>query len=206
MSSTLKESTLKRSTPKRLAGPGALGAAAAAALLAGAHAGPAHAGPIPAGPAHPGAADHKLVLSGYEDDAAGAQLLAGRYGAVIEKLAHHGRAFTDDEVAASTNLCVAYIMTAKWDAAHAACDEAIALASLDVPQPGALSLRAHNEQIALAYSNRAVLQWLEDHRASAADDLSKAKALSPDSEAVSQNLTMFGSVSGMKAAAVTRHG
>jgi len=199
MSSTLKGSSLKESLLK--------GTALAAALFASAvHAGAAQAGAAHAGPAQAGAAaDHKLVLSSYEDRAAGAQLLAGQYGAVIEKLGHHGLTFSDDEVAAGTNLCVAYIMTGKWDAAHAACDEAIALAALDVPEPDALALRTHDEQMALAYSNRAVLHWLEDRRASAADDLSRAKALAPESQFVAQNLTFLASVSAVKVARIAPH-
>jgi hypothetical protein len=47
----------------------------------------------------------------------------------------------------------------------------------------------HDEQVALAYSNRAVLAWLEHRAASAADDMEKARALSPDAAFVAYNLT-----------------
>ncbi len=218
MSSTLRTSTRRTSTlrrptsggptPCKRAGAKALGAAVAAAMLAAA----AHSGPASAA-AHPdavhteapysGAARPKLVLSGYEDRAAGATLLAGHYSIVIEELGSHGPSFARDTVAASTNLCIAYIMTARWSAAHPACDEAIALAELDVPQRDLLSREMHSEQIAVAYSNRAVLHWLESRPASAAEDLSKARTLAQGSEAVSQNLAALRSRSGAGVLAAT---
>ncbi len=180
MSSTLKQSSLRRSAIGGRARSKALGAAilATALLTAGAHANAAH---------------RKFVLSGYEEQAAGADLLAGRYVKVIEELGPRGARFADEEIAASTNLCVAYIMSANWDAARPTCDGAVALAELDVSARDLPSREAHAEQVALAYSNRAVLNWLEDRPASAVDDLSKAHVLAPASLFVSENLAAFAS-------------
>jgi Tetratricopeptide repeat len=106
------------------------------------------------------AAPGKLVLSGYGDSAAGEQLLAGEYAAVIERLAPHSGDFDRDEVAASTNLCVAYVASGQLDEAHEACDEAIAMARLN---PYGVSLQEHlaqQEALSVAYANRAVLTRL----------------------------------------------
>ena len=188
MSSTLKQSSLRRSTIRGRARSKALGAAilATALLTVGADA-------ATSAGTHANAAHHKLVLSGYEEQAAGADLLAGRYGKVIEELGPRGARFAGEEIAASTNLCIAYIMSANWDAARSTCDEAVALAELDVSARDLPSREAHAEQVALAYSNRAVLDWLADRRASAVDDLSKAHVLAPASLFVSENLAAFAS-------------
>ncbi len=163
-----------------IAGPRALRAAALAAmcLAAGAHAERARADD-----AYP-----KMTLSAYADAAEGRTLLAGRYGAVIQALGDHGVRFKQDDVAASTNLCVAYVMTHRWSEAHPACDEAIRFAKLEAPESPASLADVHGECLAIAYSNRAVLEWLEERPASAADDLARAHALAPESEFVAQNL------------------
>lgn len=137
-------------------------------------------------------AEHKgMTLFAYMDAAEGANLLAGRYGAVVGVLGSHGVRFKEDEVAASTNLCVAYVMTHRWDAADPVCDEAIRLANLEMRESLGLGADAHDEHdehVAIAYSNRAVLEWLEDRSERANDDLARAHALAPQSEPVAQNI------------------
>jgi len=106
------------------------------------------------------AAAGKLVLSGFEDAADGEQLLAGDYGAVIQKLAAHSLDFAADEVAASTNLCVAYVASGRLHEAQGACNEAIAMARL-MDRDVSLSERlAHTDALSVAYANRAVLTRL----------------------------------------------
>ncbi len=130
----------------------------------------------------------KMTLGAYTDAAEGQAVLAGRYGDVIDVLGSHGLRFKQDELAASTNLCVAYIMSHRWSEAHLACDAAIRFAKLEMPERPGFAPDAHGERVAIAYSNRAVLEWLEDRSASAADDLAKAHALAPGAELVVQNL------------------
>ena len=109
--------------------------------------------------AHADEKTSKLTLIGYTDAAAGAQLAAGDYAAVIDKLAPHTLDFTVDELSASTNLCVAYVAIGKLDAAHDACDEAIAMARLG--QFVSLEDRlTHQDPLSIAYANRAVLTKL----------------------------------------------
>ncbi|HEY2590606.1 MAG TPA: hypothetical protein VGI35_03355 [Steroidobacteraceae bacterium] len=138
--------------------------------------------------AHADGAHQKMMLGAYTDAAEGQTVLAGRYGAVIEVLGGHGLRFKQDELAASTNLCVAYIMTHRWNEARPACDEAIRFAKLEMPESPGFADDAHHESVAMAYSNRAVLEWLEARSASAADDLAKAHTLAPSADFVAQNL------------------
>ena len=153
-------------------------------------------GSIAAAAAAQAGAGEKVVLGGYQDAAAGSQLLAGDYQGVIGRLATHGFAYSQDEAAASTNLCVAYIMTKAWDAAHRECDLAIRLAHLSDFSDVSLAGRTSNaERVALAYSNRAVLNWLEARPQSAAQDIARAQSLSPQASFVSQNLARLGNVS-----------
>jgi hypothetical protein len=106
------------------------------------------------------AASDKLVLTGFTDAAAGEQLMAGNYAAVIAKLAPHAADFDANEVAASTNLCVAYVASGHLDEAQRACNEAIMTARLEASD-GSLSERlAHQDAVSVAYANRAVLSKL----------------------------------------------
>jgi hypothetical protein len=110
--------------------------------------------------AHADVESGKLTLSGYIDAAVGEQLMAGNYDAVINKLAPHMSDFTSDEVAASTNLCVAYVATGKLAQAHQVCDQAITMARLEQPAATLLERLAHRDALSVAYANRAVLAKL----------------------------------------------
>jgi hypothetical protein len=113
--------------------------------------------------AHADTESSKLKLAGYIDAAAGEQLIAGNYTAVITKLAPHSEDFAVDQVAASTNLCVAYVAIHQWDAAHGACDEAIKMARRDPSSVSNMDLverLAHKDALSIANANRAVLSKL----------------------------------------------
>jgi len=141
--------------------------------------------------ARAGTPAQKLMLAGYVDTPAGQALLAGEYRSVIQRLGSHGAAYAGDETAGSTNLCVAYIMTRQWTEAHAACDRAIASAKADQFEGGLWALQQRDEQVALAYSNRAVLHRLEDDATGAASDLAMARELAPQAQFVSHNVVAF---------------
>lgn len=181
--------TLK-STLDAIAGMKTLRAAALASLC---FAGAVHVRSAAAdgGSAQASSAPRKMTLSGYVDGAAGTSLMSGHYEDVVGTLGAHGLPFKLDEVSASTNLCVAYIMTRRWDAAHRECDQAVRIASLEQWQWLPLD-NSHNEHVAIAYSNRAVLEWLEDRPAIAAQDLAKAHTLAPAVEFVGRNLEKLG--------------
>jgi hypothetical protein len=138
----------------------------------------------------------KIVLSGYADGVGGDSLLAKNYAAIIHELGAHGVAFAHDPVGASTNLCIAYIMTHAWSLADGTCDEAVRLAKLDTPTGTLLERVNHDQRVAVAYSNRAVLHSLEAHPQEAASDLQRASALAPGSELVTHNRAALGASSG----------
>lgn len=135
---------MKLQTLKNIRKP--LAAAAAALLVASA--------------AHADTESGKLKLAAFTDGAQGTELLAGNYSAVITALAPHAYAFQADEVAASTNLCVAYVAAGRLDEAHDACDEAITMARLDSSGVTLAERMAHEDAVAVAVANRAVLTKL----------------------------------------------
>jgi predicted signal transduction protein with EAL and GGDEF domain len=110
--------------------------------------------------AHANPESGKLVLAGYTDAADGEQLLAGDYAAVIQKLTAHSFNDDQDKVAASTNLCVAYVASGHFNEAHNACDEAITMARFEKHGATLQELRAHDDEVSTAYANRAVLNKL----------------------------------------------
>ena len=110
--------------------------------------------------AHADTEPGKLKLAGFVDAAQGTELIAGDYAAVIDRLAPHSFAFEADEVAASTNLCVAYVAMGRLDEAHDACDEAITMARLDQWGETLDERVAHDNEMAIAVANRAVLTKL----------------------------------------------
>ena len=137
--------------------------------------------------AHADGSNRTLVLSVYLDTAGGSNALAGDYSAAIEDIESHRPYDNMGALAAETNLCVAYAMTQQWEAAQAKCDAAVASARLsdadDVFDFGA----GRNRRLATAYSNRAVLHWLQKRPAKALADLTRARSLAPRLEFVSRN-------------------
>jgi hypothetical protein len=117
---------------------------------------------VVASAAHAESASGKLVLAGFVDAADGDQLMAGQYAAVIEKLTQYSPSFDQDEVAVSTNLCVAYVASHQLAQAHGACDEAIKMARLArLDQTGEPLARLDQpDALSIAYANRAVLSKL----------------------------------------------
>jgi hypothetical protein len=110
--------------------------------------------------AHADPESGKLKLAGFVDAAEGTELIDGDYAAVIDRLAPHSFEFDADEVAASTNLCVAYVAMGRLDEAHDACDEAIKLARMDQRSGTLQDHIAYENAVAVAYANRAVLTKL----------------------------------------------
>ncbi len=132
---------------------------------------------------------HLFVFTAYTDAAGGADVVAGRYQAALEELESH-RDITDlDPSAANTNRCVAYSMTLQWQEARAACDAAVHSAIEQGRSAQASWLPSSNaESLAVAYANRAVVNWLSHDDAAAREDLAKARELSPRAAYVARNL------------------
>ena len=104
----------------------------------------------------------KLMMSGYTvtaDTVSGAMLASHEYEAVIDRLAPHTAAFASDEVASSTNLCVAYAVTHRVSEAREACSEAVQFAKADQPMTLA-EHKAHDDAVAVALANQATVAKL----------------------------------------------
>lgn len=132
-----------------------------------------------------------FVVEGYEPLGAPRLITTGRYEEVIARSA--GRlASARIDTATSTNLCVAYIKTARFDAARVACDAAIAAAVAGKSPQSAYwprSEQGHWDDVARGYSNRAVLNWYSGARAAAEADLAKAATYAPKAHFVLRNAT-----------------
>jgi hypothetical protein len=145
--------------------------------------------------AHADGSPTKAQLTAYRESSGWETIAAGDYAGTVSQLAPHGALFWKDRVAASTNLCVAYVMSHQWETAHSACDMAISIASREPADTTLFGRRSHNEAIALAYSNRAVLNWLEAQPRTAASDMAQARELAPSSDFVEHNVAVIGTKS-----------
>ena len=139
---------------------------------------------------------HTLVLTAYVNAVGGPDLTAGKYAAALAQIKPGKLAFAYHSATTDTNLCVAYIAMRNLLAARAACDAAIAA---EQAQHVGLSVwgsdaRTHpNPQLALAYSNRAVLDAVLLDQTAAAGDLAKAAAAAPEALFVRRNLNAINS-------------
>jgi hypothetical protein len=139
---------------------------------------------------------HALVLTAYINAAGGSQLTAGRYAAAVAQIKPGQREFAYRSAATDTNLCVAYIAMRNLPDARAACDAAVAAEEAEHVGLSVwrLNARAHpNPELALAYSNRAVLDDVLLDRDAARGDLAKAAVAAPDALFVRRNLGVINS-------------
>jgi hypothetical protein len=168
----------------------ALQLALAAALLVGSA---AHAADEP----------RTFELTAFSNGTAGEALVSGKYNTAVSELSTHAHSL--DSESASTNRCVAYVVTRQMEAARAACDAAVreaqqAITSMPVSMSWARS--DYRDYLALAYSNRAVLNWMANDSAAAQSDLKKAAQVAPKAEFVARNLTALQSHSTVAQVAV----
>ncbi len=155
----------------------ALQLALAAALLAGSA---AHAADEP----------RTFELTAFSNGTAGASLLSGDYNTAVHQLSTHMPALDSDSV--GTNRCVAYTVTRQIEKARSACNAAVRDAQQEIASlPVSMSwARAdYRDYLALAYSNRAVLNWMVNDTAAAQSDLKKAAAVAPKAAFVARNMT-----------------
>jgi hypothetical protein len=169
----------------------ALKLAVAVALLAGSA---AHAADEP----------RTFQLTAFSNSAAGESLANGDYNTALHELSLHRHSL--DEDTATTNRCVAFTVTRQLEAAHEACDTAVreaqqAISSLPVSMTWARS--DYRDYLALAYSNRAVLDWISNDTIAAQADLRKAAAVAPKASFVARNLTALQNHSTVAQVAVT---
>lgn len=134
---------------------------------------------------------HRFVFTAYSDAAGGAEVMAGRYRTALQELNTDAGSMALDPSALNTNRCVAFSMTLQWQQAHAACDAAVRAASMQRVLPSTWWGPSHgsdDDYLALAYTNRAVLEWMSSDQAAARKDLAEAQGIAPQSGFVTQNL------------------
>ena len=132
----------------------------------------------------------KLVLTAYVNGVGGEAVMAGKYDAALTEIQRNRAVSSDAYTAKITNQCVAYTATKQLSQAMSACDEALRAAKHD--RLGALRFSSgssvQNSYLAIAYTNRAVVQMMSKNPDAAKSDLAHAKSLAPDAEFVSRNL------------------
>ena len=154
-----------------------LGLAAAVSLLLGSA-------------AQAGEQSHNFVLTAYSNGKGGPDLISGDYAAAGKVLQYRASLSAFDGSTSSNNRCVAFAMTKQWDAARAACDEAVRDAEHEkatLPSYQYWARTLENDYVAVALSNRAVFHWMSSDSAAAAADLKRAATLSPNADFVARN-------------------
>ena len=135
-------------------------------------------------------ADH-FTVTVYSDTRGYQELSIGHYDVAVAQIEASRSLDEVNRFEAATNLCVAQMMAGRFDSARIACDEAVKTArsaAIATPTWGPPAGGAYQADVAIAYSNRAVLHWLTDDTQSAASDLAQAKRFAPKADVVVRNL------------------
>ena len=130
----------------------------------------------------------RLVLASFVDSTGGKALVMGRTERAIEQI--YAKRAVQTSPLALTNLCVAHTVLRQWTEARDTCDAAVALASANrtklMFRPG-VSRTQLDTAASMAYSNRAVLNWLTRDALAAQNDLARARDISPKAFYVTRN-------------------
>ena len=130
-----------------------------------------------------------FVLVAYSNRAGGTQISHGEYLPATQ--AQHASVQADPG-ALATNHCVAFAMSEQLAQAQLACDSAMRAAhdeQAQLPSWNPRSREQADNSEAVAYSNRAVLRWLNADSQGAKEDLAKAQPLAPQAGFVTRNMT-----------------
>ena len=147
---------------------------------------------------------HRFVFTAYSDGTGGAEVVAGRYRMALDELGSRAPVLDPDPTATNTNRCVAYSMTLQWQEARVACDAAVRAAEDQRSAQAAewtWSPASNDDRLAIAYANRAIVNWLSHDDAAAREDLAKARQLSPQAAFVARNLAALATHAEMAQAA-----
>jgi hypothetical protein len=129
-------------------------------------------------------------LTAFSNTAAGYSLVHGDYDLALRQVDFDAHSLESES--AITNRCVALTVTRKFQEAHTTCDAAVRAAQAEItglPVSMSWARRDYREYLAVAYSNRAVLNWALNDVTAAQADLKKAQAVAPKAEFVAKNLT-----------------
>jgi hypothetical protein len=131
-----------------------------------------------------------LILTAYVNAAGGSDLTDGKYAAAIAQINQQTRSFEYRGAATHTNLCVAHVALRELAAARTECNAAVAAEQAERSglAPWTSDAYRHaNQELALAYSNRAVLCQVAADRACAERDMADAAKLAPEAPFVQRN-------------------
>lgn len=134
----------------------------------------------------------QFMVRVYSNGLGSQEILRGRYEAALAQIETSRGVDEAMRFEAATNLCVAQMMAGRFESARTACDAAVKSArasAIATPTWGPPAGGAHQEDVAVAYANRAVLHWLTDDAQGAANDLAQAKRLSSKADFVTRNVT-----------------
>jgi ethanolamine ammonia-lyase small subunit len=128
------------------------------------------------------------VLASFVDTAGGKALVMGRTERAIEQI--YAKRAEQTSPLTLTNLCVAHTVLRQWTEARDTCDAAVAIATANrsklMFRPG-VSRTQLDMAASMAYSNRAVLNWLSRDALAAQNDLARARDISPKAFYVTRN-------------------
>ncbi len=144
--------------------------------------------------AHAADQPRNFELAAFSNTLAGDSLVHGNYDAAFQQLAIDAHSLTASPATIATNRCVTLIMTHKFEEAHAACNAAVSAAKLEIvtmPVSMTWDRQEFRDYLALAYSNRAVLDYLTNDTTAATADLKKAESVSPKAGLIARNLTVL---------------
>jgi hypothetical protein len=137
-------------------------------------------------------ASDPFMFVAYSNRAGGAKLATGDYANAAQAVLGQAASMSaSDPQALDTNRCVAYTMTQQLAKARRACDAAVADAHRADDTMLSFTRQTQRQSAAaaaVAYSNRAVMHWLDADMAAAGADLAKAQALAPQASFVVRNL------------------
>lgn len=133
----------------------------------------------------------RYEMSVFSDAAYGTKILAGKYKQAIGKIS--SRTSSRNELQRKTNLCVAYTKSGEIELAESACEEAVVAAKVMKAHrsPSGLSdssQKTHNRFVAIALSNRGVINAVKGDLESARKDFDAALQLSSALASVRANL------------------
>ena len=133
----------------------------------------------------------RLVLASFVDSTGGKALVMGRTERAIEQI--YAKRAVQKSPLTLTNLCVAHTVLRQWTEARDTCDAAVALATANrtklMFRPG-VSRTQLDTAASMAYSNRAVLNWLTRDALAAQNDLARARDISPKAFYVTRNVRL----------------
>jgi hypothetical protein len=130
-----------------------------------------------------------MVLASFTDAPGGLALVRGNTESALEQI--QGRKRRKSPAVLLTNECVGLTVLRQWSEARVACDAAVDAANRERDPRNTrfdASSRLAASNVAVAYSNRAVLNWLTDDTIAAHNDLAKARKLAPSARYVARNL------------------